>query len=94
MTQNYEHIVDQIKNLPLPHLIQTKHLVTSMIKSKHKDATIDADRRPSCVHCGSSIIKKHGKTSNGRQRYACLNSKCLKTFSSLTDSFLCRFKKN
>ena len=34
-----------------------------------------------CTVCNDSDVKKHGKQSNGTQRYRCCNNKCLrKTF--------------
>jgi transposase-like protein len=36
-----------------------------------------------CPHCHSTDIIKHGKSSNGKQRYRCCNSDCLRVTFSL-----------
>ena len=34
----------------------------------------------SCVHCHSSTVYKHGFSTQGKQRYRCLDQSCRKTF--------------
>ncbi|MEW6491077.1 MAG: IS1 family transposase [Cyanobacteriota bacterium] len=35
-----------------------------------------------CPHCHSSEVVRHGKSTNGKQRFRCLEPKCLyQTFS-------------
>ena len=34
----------------------------------------------SCVHCHSSAVYKHGFSTQGKQRYRCLDQGCKRTF--------------
>ncbi|MDJ0533522.1 MAG: IS1-like element transposase [Xenococcaceae cyanobacterium MO_207.B15] len=36
-----------------------------------------------CPHCHSTDVIKHGKSSNGKQRYRCCNPHCLRVTFSL-----------
>ncbi len=39
-----------------------------------------------CPHCQSTNVKKHGRSSNGKRRYRCLNWDCPdETFSQTID---------
>lgn len=85
---SYELVTNEIKVFDIPELFQVKNFVTSLIKSKKLIYQVDSEPFPSCPHCHSKITKKNGKMKNGTQRYLCLNSKCRKSFSSNTNSYL------
>lgn len=93
MNQNYESTIEIIKSFDLALLLQTNNIVNGLIKSKHINFNKETHHWPKCPHCGSSIIKKNGKTHTNNQRYLCLNQKCNKSFSSNTKSFLSRSRK-
>ncbi|MGI6770944.1 MAG: IS1595 family transposase [Acholeplasmataceae bacterium] len=85
---SYELVTNEIKVFDLPELFQVKNFVSSLIKSKNSEYKLDNEPFPNCPHCHSKITKKNGKMKNGTQRYLCLNSKCGRSFSSNTNSFL------
>lgn len=93
MNLSFEAINNNLKALTITQLNQTKNVIKGLIKEKTKEFRIDYEQRPHCVYCNSSIIKKNGKTKNNVQRYICLNTKCNKSFSSNSDSFLYGSKK-
>lgn len=93
MTTGFERITDNLKELSLSQLTQTKKFIEGIIKQRTFEFSIDSDGMPNCPHCNSSIIKKNGKTKNNTQRYVCLNNKCSKSFSSKTKTFIERSKK-
>lgn len=93
MNASYQEIINDLKSLSVPQLAQTKKLITGIIKDKSREFRIDSYKRPNCPYCNSSIIKKNGKSLKGEQRYICLNERCGKSFSSVTNSFLSGTKK-
>lgn len=93
MNLELETLTNNLKELSLSQLTQTKKFIDGIIKKKSFDYSIDSDGMPNCPHCNSSIIKKNGKTRNKTQRYLCLNNKCNKSFSSNTKTFMERSKK-
>jgi len=93
MNASFQEIIDDLKGLSVGELTQTKKLITGFNKDKSKEFRIDSYKRPNYPHCNSSIIKKNGNSTKGEQRYICLNKRCGKSFSSVTNSFLSGSKK-
>ncbi len=67
MNLQLETLTNNLKELSLSQLTQTKIFIDGIIKKKTFDYSLDSDGRPNCPHCNSSIIKKMVKLKTIRK---------------------------
>jgi len=84
MADRVQHVLDLITSFSESELaVLREKLGPSVISASAcgEEKTVDEGVKPICPHCGSSVIKGHGKY-RGRSRNKCLS--CSRTFNELT----------
>ena len=92
----FKHYLAQIDTLTaaqreqlLAALKNPDHTSTIPSQVRERERRLEAER--TCIHCGTTGVRKHGKTSN-LSRFRCVAEGCGKTYTALTGTRLARMR--